>query len=53
MRRFRLLNWFAAEQVGEESTVQQEVDDLERFGEGDTVLILNRELPHRHTTAGA
>lgn len=42
-----LLGWFVAEQVEEESTVQQIIDDLERGGEGHTVLMLDRELGQR------
>ena len=42
-----LLDWFVSEQVEEESTVQQIIDDLERGGEGHTVLMLDRELGQR------
>ncbi len=45
-----LLDWFVAEQVEEESTVQQIIDDLERGGAGHTVLMLDRELGQRGTT---
>ncbi|GMQ93417.1 MAG: ferritin [Acidimicrobiia bacterium] len=48
-----LLDWFVAEQVEEESTVQQIIDDLERGGEGHTVLMLDRELGQRGTTVEA
>jgi ferritin len=42
-----LLDWFVAEQVEEESTVQQIIDDLERGGDGHAVLMLDRELGQR------
>jgi ferritin len=43
-----LLDWFVAEQVEEESTVQQIIDDLERAGDaGHTLLMLDRELGTR------
>lgn len=43
-----LLDWFVNEQVEEESTVQQIIDDLERAGDaGHTVLMLDRELGTR------
>ena len=43
-----LLDWFVAEQVEEEATVQQIIDDLERGGDtGHTVLMLDRELGQR------
>jgi len=48
-----LLDWFVAEQVEEESTVQQIIDDLERGGDGQTVLMLDRELGQRGATADA
>jgi ferritin len=48
-----LLDWFVAEQVEEESTVQQIIDDLERGGEGHAVLMLDRELAQRGNTAQA
>jgi len=48
-----LLDWFVAEQVEEESTVQQIIDDLERGGNGHTVLMLDRELGQRDTTEEA
>lgn len=48
-----LLDWFVAEQVEEESTVQQIIDDLERGGEGHAVLMLDRELGQRGTTPEA
>jgi ferritin len=42
------LDWFVAEQVEEESTVQQIIDDLERAGDaGHTLLMLDRELGAR------
>ena len=43
-----LLDWFVAEQVEEESTVQQIIDDLTRAGDaGHTILMLDRELGAR------
>jgi ferritin len=43
-----LLDWFVAEQVEEEATVQQIIDDLGRAGDaGHTVLMLDRELGAR------
>jgi ferritin len=48
-----LLDWFVAEQVEEESTVQQIIDDLERGGEGHTVLMLDRELGQRGSSLEA
>jgi ferritin len=48
-----LLDWFVAEQVEEESTVQQIIVDLKRGGEGHTVLMLDRELGQRGTTPEA
>jgi ferritin len=48
-----LLDWFVDEQVEEESTVQQIIDDLRRAGsEGHALLMIDRELGTR-TTAGA
>jgi len=45
-----LLDWFVAEQVEEESTVQQIIDDLERAGDaGHTLLMLDRELGTRQS----
>jgi ferritin len=42
------LDWFVAEQVEEESSVQQIIDDLNRAGdEGHTLLMLDRELGTR------
>ena len=46
-----LLDWFVAEQVEEEASVQQIIDDLERGGDsGHTVLMLDRELGQRGGT---
>jgi ferritin len=49
-----LLDWFVAEQVEEEASVQQIIDDLERGGDsGHTVLMLDRELGQRAGTVEA
>ena len=45
-----LLDWFVAEQVEEEATVQQIIDDLEHGGDGQTVLMIDRELGQRGAT---
>jgi len=43
-----LLDWFVAEQVEEESTVQQIIDDLGRAGDAShTLLMIDRELGAR------
>ena len=43
-----LLDWFVNEQVEEEATVSQILDDLERAGDaGHTLLMLDRELGSR------
>ncbi len=43
-----LLDWFVNEQVEEEATVTQILDDLERAGaDGHTLLMLDRELGAR------
>ena len=43
-----LLDWFVAEQVEEEASVQQIIDDLARGGDaGHTILMLDRELGTR------
>ena len=43
-----LLDFFVAEQVEEEATVQQIIDDLERAGDaGHTLLMIDRELGTR------
>jgi ferritin len=43
-----LLDWFVAEQVEEESTVQQIIDDLGRAGDAShTLLMIDRELGTR------
>jgi ferritin len=48
-----LLDWFVNEQVEEEATVQQIIDDLERAGDaGHTILMLDRELGSRQPEAG-
>lgn len=48
-----LLDWFVNEQVEEESTVQQIIDDLERAGDaGHTLLMLDRELGARRADEG-
>ena len=45
-----LLDWFVNEQVEEEATVQQIIDDLERAGDaGHTLLMLDRELGARQS----
>jgi len=49
---FPLLDWFVDEQVEEESTVQQIIDDLERTeGNGHALLMLDRELGARQEEA--
>lgn len=48
-----LLDWFVNEQVEEEATVSQVIDDLERAeGEGHALLMLDRELGARVGGAG-
>lgn len=50
-----ILDWFVNEQVEEEATVQQIIDDLVRAGDaGHTVLMIDRELGGRvgGTTGG-
>lgn len=45
---YPLLDWFVDEQIEEESTVQQIIDDLERTqGNGHALLMLDRELGSR------
>ena len=45
---FPLLGWFVNEQVEEEATVSQIIDDLERSAnEGHAILMLDRELGAR------
>lgn len=45
---YPLLDWFVNEQVEEEATVQQIIDDLERIGDaGHALLMLDRELGGR------
>lgn len=44
-----LLDWFAAEQVEEEKTVGQIVDDLKRVQDGNGLFLLDRELGKRET----
>ncbi len=47
-----LLDWFVNEQVEEEATVTQIIDDLERAGSnGHTLLMLDRELGDRRPEA--
>lgn len=41
------LDWFAQEQVEEEKTVGQIVDDLKRAGDGNGLFLLDRELGGR------
>ena len=46
------LDWFATEQVEEEKSVGQIVDDLRRIGsEGNGIFLLDRELGQRQTGA--
>lgn len=50
---FPLLDWFVDEQVEEEATVQQIIDDLERTeGNGHALLMLDRELGARSPGEG-
>ena len=45
---YPLLDWFVNEQVEEEATVQQIIDDLERIeGNGHALLMLDREMGAR------
>ena len=45
---YPLLDWFVNEQVEEEATVQQIIDDLERIeGNGYAMLMLDREMGSR------
>lgn len=45
---FPLLDWFVDEQIEEEATVHQIIDDLERIeGNGHALLMLDRELGAR------
>ncbi|MDJ0924632.1 MAG: ferritin [Acidimicrobiia bacterium] len=45
---YPLLDWFVNEQVEEEATVQQIIDDLERIeGNGHALLMLDREMGSR------
>ena len=49
---YPLLDWFVNEQVEEEATVQQIIDDLARTeGSGHALLMLDRELGSRVTGA--
>jgi len=49
---YPLLDWFVDEQVEEEATVQQIIDDLERTeGNGHALLMLDRELGARQEQA--
>ncbi|MEN8238341.1 MAG: ferritin [Actinomycetota bacterium] len=48
-----LLDWFVAEQVEEEASVGQIIDDLTRGGDsGHTILMLDRELGARQSGEG-
>ena len=48
---YPLLDWFVNEQVEEEATVTQIIDDLRRAGnEGHALLMLDRELGARSST---
>ena len=48
------LDWFATEQVEEEKTVGQIVDDLRRIGDdGNGLFVLDRSMGQRTTTADA
>ena len=43
-----LLDWFVTEQVEEEASIQQIIDDLERVGDqGEGLFLLDRELGRR------
>ena len=46
-----LLDWFAQEQVEEEKTVGQIVDDLKRVSNGNGLYLLDRELGSRGAPA--
>lgn len=47
-----LLDWFVTEQVEEEATVSQIVDDLRRVGDqGEGLFLLDKELGRRRSTA--
>ncbi len=49
---YPLLDWFVNEQVEEEATVQQIIDDLQRIeGNGHALLMLDRELGGRQPGA--
>jgi ferritin len=49
---YPLLDWFVDEQIEEEATVQQIIDDLERTdGNGHALLMLDRELGARSPAA--
>ena len=49
-----LLDWFVTEQVEEEATVGQIVDDLRRVGEqGEGLFLLDRELGGRRSVGAA
>jgi len=50
---YPLLDWFVNEQVEEEATVQQIIDDLTRIGDaGHALLLLDRELGGRAAGSG-
>ena len=47
-----LLDWFVTEQVEEEASVQQIIDDLKRVGDqGEGIFLLDRELGQRGGSA--
>jgi ferritin len=51
---YPLLDWFVNEQVEEEATVQQIIDDLDRIGDaGHALLLLDRELGGRGSAGEA
>lgn len=48
-----LLDWFVTEQVEEEATVSQIVDDLRRVGDqGEGLFLLDKELGRRRSDSG-
>ncbi|MGH2807751.1 MAG: ferritin [Actinomycetota bacterium] len=49
-----LLDWFVTEQIEEEASVSQIVDDLRRVGDqGEGLFLLDKELGRRRSTATA
>lgn len=51
---YPLLDWFVDEQIEEEATIQQIIDDLERTeGNGHALLMLDRELGARQPATEA